>query len=602
LTPTGGNLSQSPSSNPDFTLLEYEVLCELIRLHAQVLKRMPWVQTLLVIGVLLLLFQSIPYGILLGWSLLTISLECLRALYASKLLKLRTLSNPKAIHRRLILLAACTAASIGLAATVFIPYMPLADQALMMIIFFTLPAAGVSVAVSSQQILAAYAFFILVPAATSWGLQYPSQITTVAGLTALYWWFIISVASDGEQLLRRSIEIRCERDRMVRDLERRNLEVREAVNKAEHSSQARARVLAAASHDLRQPLHALSVYSAVLNSNPSVETLPKVASNIDRLVRVLGGLLHGLLDLSRLSTDYYVPEKQRVSLERLVGEVCNEFEADAKNKNLSLIRALQPIQLHDDPVAIARIARNLLDNALKYTDQGEIWVLTRLKDHQALLIIEDTGRGIPADEQNRIFEEFYQLDNPGRDHEKGVGLGLAIVHRLCELIGASITLHSAPGKGARFTVAFPSIATDSIPKNAPDSIDSSVLKDKLIFVIDDEIDILDSMNTLLQSWALRIKTAQSAQNLETLFEQYGKPNLLIADLRLNGDEQGATLAKRLRQLHGDFQVLIVTGETVSDELQQANAEGYPIMQKPLACDELFGVICTILNGETKVSD
>jgi signal transduction histidine kinase len=578
----------------EFTRLEHEVLCELIRLHARVLKRMPWVQTLLVIGVVILLFSSTPKGILLGWSLSTISLECLRALYAVRLLKLDTILNPRAIHRRLILLAAVVAASIGLAAMVFIPLIPLADQALMMIMFFTLPAAGVSVSVSSQPILAAYALFILAPAATSWGLQYPSQTVTVAGLTTLYWWFIISVAGDGEQLLRRSVAIRCERDRVVQDLKTRNLEVREAVAKAEHSSKARARVLAAASHDLRQPLHALSVYSAVLNSNPSLETLPKVASNIDRLVRVLGDLLHGLLDLSRLSTEYYVPEQQRVSLERLVGEVCNEYEADAKNKNLRLVRDLQPIRLFDDPVAIARITRNLLDNALKYTDQGEIRVLTRINDQQALLIIEDTGRGIPANEQNRIFEEFYQLDNPGRDHEKGVGLGLAIVHRLCELIGASIALKSVPGKGATFTVTFHSIATDSIPKNPSESLDSSALTDKLVFIVDDEIDILDSMNTLLRSWALRVITAQSAQSLETLFEQHGKPDLLIADLRLRGDEQGAQLVKRLRQRHGDFQVLIVTGETATDELLQANAAGYPILQKPINCDELFEMICKLL--------
>lgn len=594
LTPDGKNLSESPPVNPDIVRLECEVLCELIRLHARVLKRMPWVQTLLVIGVVLLLFRSTPHWILLGWGLLTVSLECLRALYALKLLKSRTMMNPQAVHKRLIFLAACVAASIGLAAMVFIPRLPLPDQALMMIIFFTLPAAGVSVAVSSQQILAAYAFFILVPAATSWGLQYPAQTATVVGLTALYWWFIISVAGDGEQLLRRSVLIRCERDRVVQDLERRNWEVREAVAKAEHSSQARARVLAAASHDLRQPLHALSVYSAVLNANPSLDTLPKVANNIDRLVRVLGGLLHGLLDLSRLSTDYYVPDQQRVSLERLVGDICNEYEADAKHKNLRLIRTLQPVRLLDDPVAIARITRNLIDNALKYTDQGEIRVLTRMDDHQALLVIEDTGRGIPAEEQNRIFEEFYQLDNPGRDHAKGVGLGLAIVQRLCELIGARISLHSVPGKGARFTVTFQSIAIDTIPKNLSDAIDSSALKNKLVFIIDDEIDILDSMKALLSAWGLQVQTAQSAQSLERHFEQLGKPDLLIADLRLRDKEQGVSLVNRLRQWYGDFPVLIVTGETASEALQQANAANFPLLQKPITCDALFEVICKLL--------
>lgn len=143
-------------------------------------------------------------------------------------------------------------------------------------------------------------------------------------------------------------------------------------------------------------------------------------------------------------------------------------------------------------------------------------------------------------------------------------------------------------------MTFRSIATDSIPKNASESLDSSALTDKLVFIVDDEIDILDSMNTLLRSWALRVKTAQSAQSLETLFAQYDKPYLLIADLRLRGDEQGATLIKRLRQLHGNFQVLIVTGETASDELQQANATSYPILQKPINCDELFEMICKLL--------
>ncbi len=594
MSPAGGLHPQSELEHLEISRLEHEVLCELIRLHARVLKRMPWVQTLLVIGVVLLLFASTPKAILLGWSLLTISLECLRALYAAKLLKLSTLSNPQAIHKRLTILAACVAASIGLAAMVFIPHIALPDQALMMILFFTMPAAGVSVSVSSQQILAAYAFFILAPAATSWGLQYPSQTATVIGLTSLYWWFIISVVNDGEQLLRRSVVIRCERDRVVQDLERRNVEVREAVAKAEHSSQARARVLAAASHDLRQPLHALSVYSAVLNSNPSLETLPKVASNIDRLVRVLGGLLHGLLDLSRLSTDYYVPDQQRVSLERLVGDICNEYEADAKHKNLRLIRNLQPVRLCDDPVAIARITRNLIDNALKYTDQGEIRVLTKLDGHQALLVIKDTGRGIPAEEQLRIFEEFYQLDNPGRDHEKGVGLGLAIVQRLCELIGARIALHSFPGEGARFTVTFQSIAIDPIPKNTSDTIDSSELKGKLVFIVDDEIDILDGMKTLLTTWGLYVQTAQSAQSLENLFEQQGKPDLLIADLRLGDEAQGAALAIRSRQQYGDFPVLVVTGETASEALQQAAAANFPILQKPMTSDALFEVICKLL--------
>ena len=163
---------------------------------------------------------------------------------------------------------------------------------------------------------------------------------------------MISVAADGEHLLRRSVAIRRERDQAVQDLERSNAEERKAVTIAEHLSQTRARVLATASHDLRQPLHALSVYTAVLASNPTPDSLPEVAENIDRLVRSLGNLLHGLLDLSRLSANYYVPERQRISLDKLVEGVCYEYKSNLENKNLNLIVDLGHARLFDDPIAI----------------------------------------------------------------------------------------------------------------------------------------------------------------------------------------------------------------------------------------------------------
>ena len=214
-------------------------------------------------------------------------------------------------------------------------------------------------------------------------------------------------------------------------------------------AQARARVLAAASHDLRQPLHALSVYSAVLASKPAPDLLNEVSANIDQIVRSLGNLLNGLLDLSRLSAGYYVPEHQEVDLERLIAGVCNEFQHPAGQKSLAVIQELDPVRVLGDPVAIGRITRNLIDNAIKYTEQGNVRVAlhTELAGDASLavLTVTDTGKGIPASEHSRIFEEFYQLDNPGRDRSRGVGLGLAIVQRLCELIGAQISVVSVVG-------------------------------------------------------------------------------------------------------------------------------------------------------------
>jgi len=578
-------------------IFDRELLCELIRLHLQVLKRMPVVQLLLVSALALLVFKSLAPPVLFGWAVLTVATECLRAVYARVIIKRGDIDlHPNAVHSRLIVLAAIVGATVGLSAVLFMPSIPLPDQAMLGITLFTMPAAGISVAVSSRPILAAYAFFILVPASSTWVMLYPHQTYSVAGLTAVYWLFIVSVASDGERLLRRSVAIRRERDQAVQDLERSNAEERAAVTKAEHLSQTRARVLATASHDLRQPLHALSVYSAVLASNPTPDSLPEIAHNIDRLVRSLGSLLHGLLDLSRLSANYYVPERQRISLDRLVEGVCYEYQSKAENKHLGLILDLGHARLFDDPIAIARITRNLLDNAFKYTEQGEVRISTHSADGSATLMVEDTGQGIPFDEQSRIFEEFYQLDNPERDHyTNGVGLGLAIVQHLCDLIDAQISLVSEPGAGSRFSVTFNSVVIDSSHQRKAASTDSMSLQDKLIYVVDDEIDILDSMRCLLNAWEVHVETANSPKTAEALFKQAGIPHLLIVDLRLRGEEHGTELASRLQRIYGDFPVLIVTGETASEFLAKADKAGYPLLKKPITPEILYNAACKAID-------
>lgn len=586
------------SDNDDMQVLgfEQEVLCELVRLHAGMLTRLPWVQTLLVVGVGLLIHRVVPPAWLIGWGLMTIGGECIRAHHARQLLQQARLESPTSAHRLLILLAAVVGATVGLSAVLFLPHMPLPDQALLMIILFAMPAAGVSVAVSSRQILAAYSLLILAPAAASWAWLYPGQLFTVAGLTALYWGFILMVAGDGEHLLRRAVAIRRERDLTLRDLEQRNAEVRVAVVKAEQSSRARSRVLAAASHDLRQPLHALSVYSAVLVANPSAETLPEVARNIDRLVRNLGGLLHGLLDLSRLSADQYHPELQRISLDRLVAEVCNEYEPQAQDKQLRLVRKLGYVRLHDDAVAIGRIIRNLLDNAIKYTERGEVTVTTCRADDKAMVIIEDTGRGIPDDEQQKIFEEFYQLENPGRDQAAGVGLGLSIVQRLCELINAEIDLSSKFGTGTRFQVSFTSLSIEAASRPSQDEETSVCLQGKRVYILDDEKDILQAMRLLLFAWHIQVNSAVSAEQVQILFDRQGKPDLLIVDLRLGEMRHGVEIASHLQEVYGDFPVLVVTGETAMEAMQLSNHKGFPLLQKPIVADTLYAAVCSALAG------
>jgi signal transduction histidine kinase len=582
-----------------------EMLIELIGLHAQAMRRMPWVQTLLVVGTSLFVWVYLPPALFLGWAVLTIGVEVLRARFAARVLKHGEMIDPQRTHTAFVALAALAGASIGAGAATFLPRLPLLHQTLLGAILFAIPAAGVAASQSSRYILAAYALCILVPASSMWAILHPSQALALVSLTLLYCGVLVLVAADGEKLLLRSVRIRHERDRLVRDLEQRNADVRSAMTEvqtamaqAEQSAQARARVLAAASHDLRQPLHALSVYSAVLASKPAPDLLNEVSGNIDQIVRSLGNLLNGLLDLSRLSAGYYVPEHQEVDLARLIAGVCSEFQHPAGEKSLALVQQLDPVRVLGDPVAIARIARNLIDNAIKYTEQGTVRVAlhTELSGIAplAVLTVTDTGKGIPASEHGRIFEEFYQLDNPGRDRSRGVGLGLAIVQRLCELIGAQISIASVVGEGTSFRVSLPALpgAAASAAPATPQPTDA-VLQGKRVYVVDDEVDILKSMRTLLGVWGIGTLTADCAEAAEHIFAQHGRPDLMIVDLRLGEGEHGAKMADRLRRQYGAFPVLIITGETASEALRQAHEAGYATLQKPIAPEVLRQAIATV---------
>jgi CheY-like chemotaxis protein len=218
----------------------------------------------------------------------------------------------------------------------------------------------------------------------------------------------------------------------------------------------------------------------------------------------------------------------------------------------------------------------------------------------AVLSVTDTGRGIPATEHNHIFEEFYQLDNPGRDRTRGVGLGLAIVQRLCELIGANISLQSCVGKGTSFRVTLPALleAAASSDPVASQSADTT-LQGKRVYVIDDEMDILKSMRTLLAVWGVEALTAGSSASAAQIFAQHGCPDLLIVDLRLGEGEHGANLAARLQLQYGRFPVVIITGETASQALRQANEAGYTLLQKPIAPEVLRRAIVAATTSATR---
>jgi len=567
------------------------VLIELVGLHGHVLRRMPWVQSFLVIGIAMFVLPHVDAAAFVLWGGLTVGVETLRATYAKGVLSRGGDIDPVREHRRFVVLAGAAGASVGVGAIAFMPLLPMDDQALLGAILFAMPAAGVAVSQSSRYIVAAYALAMLVPASWAWMTHHDSQAVAVFALTLLYCSLIITVAADGEKLLLRSVLIRHQRDVLVRDLETRNAQVKAAMDEAEQSARARERVLAAASHDLRQPLHALSIYSAVLSADPSTETQREVAANVGQVVRSLGGILDGMLDLSRFSSGKYIADPRPVALHEIVESVCAEYQIVAKTRGLDLSWTLQQIDAVTDPLAVSRIVRNLVDNALKYTDRGQVRISLFLEgareDRVAVIKVADTGRGIPEEEHDRIFEEFYQVSNPGRDRTLGVGLGLAIVRRLCDIAGARISLRSRPGEGSDFFVRIKAGQVSAPSGGGDPAIESIELPGAgYVLMLDDEVDVLKSMSRLMEVWGIPAVAANSLDEAERLFDTHGCPDLLLTDLRLGVAEDGAAFARRMQTRFGPFPVLVLTGEVSAAASRRLETLEYPTLRKPIEVETL----------------
>ncbi len=227
---------------------------------------------------------------------------------------------------------------------------------------------------------------------------------------------------------------------------------REARDAAEAADRAKSRFLAAASHDLRQPLHALGLFAAKLPEHVQDAEGARLADRMRHSVESLESLLSSLLDISRLDAGAIEPRPQAIALDALLDRLAGDFAPVALERGLKLAVVRTRLVVRSDPVLLERIARNLVDNALKHTRRGGVVVGARRRGSRVAIEVHDSGPGIPAEERERVFEEFYQIGNPERDRSRGLGLGLAIVRRLAGLLGHRIEVDSEPGRGSVFRV------------------------------------------------------------------------------------------------------------------------------------------------------
>jgi signal transduction histidine kinase/CheY-like chemotaxis protein len=374
-------------------------------------------------------------------------------------------------------------------------------------------------------------------------------------------------------------------------------DVQQQKDVAERASVAKSRFLASASHDLRQPVHALSLFVGALKGREMDAEARRLVAHLDDSIEALDSLFVALLDISRLDAGIVQTQVRPFALQPLLARVCEDHAAEARDKGIRLVQRPCAASVDSDPVLVERILRNIVGNAVRYTDRGGVLVGCRRRGPRLRIEVWDSGRGIPLDQQARVFEEFYQLGNPERDRAKGLGLGLAIVQRLATLLDCPLTLASVPGRGSVFTIALPLASTvpASEPAAEPAPLTSAA---GLVLVIDDEVAIQEAMRSLLGKWGHEVVVAGSFEEmLARTAERTVRPNLIICDYRLRGDENGIEVIERLRsEFNHDIPAMLVTGDTAPDRLQEAERRGYVLLHKPLARGRLRAAIGNLMSS------
>ncbi len=364
-------------------------------------------------------------------------------------------------------------------------------------------------------------------------------------------------------------------------------DLRRAREEAEQAAAGKSKFLAAASHDLRQPVQSLYLFSAALadrlQGNPSLPLLDNMRQSLD----TLKGLLDGLLDMSRLESGKIAVTPTDVRLGQLLGRLIAEYAPRAAQKGLELRGVPTRAWVRTDPAHLERILRNLIENALRYTRSGRILIGCRRTADGVRVEVCDTGIGIPADRLDEIFEEFTQLRATG---DRGLGLGLAIVKRLSGLLGHTVGVRSKEGVGSVFSVELPRVV---VAKCRPSSVavrqpaNDSATKG-MVLVIDDEAIILLGLKAMLEGWGYSVLTAGSGdQALERLRADGRRPQIVLADYQLQQGRTGPeALAAVQGMLGGDVPGIILTGDTAPERLHEAQRNGFQILHKPVFPNEL----------------
>ena len=353
---------------------------------------------------------------------------------------------------------------------------------------------------------------------------------------------------------------------------------------AERSNKEKTHFIANASHDLRQPLHALGLYLDSLDTERSEQERKEVLKKSKNSLKSLDDLFSSLLDISNIDAGAitFTPLHFRVS--QLFEQIIDQIKGGASEKNIKITTQVDSAQIvFCDPVLTARCLRNVAINAIKHSECDEIKIECNSLEKNIEISVSDNGKGIPEECLGKVFEEFQQLDNPSRDRQKGLGLGLTIVKRLFKLQEHSFELTSKLDSGTRFSFQLP-YGNKSYISNIlyREKNERKINFEKSILVIDDEQQVLDGMRIILNDWKQNVRVTNSIEQAISAIEKGFKPDIIISDYRLQNNKTGADA---IQQMHNNLskqtQIVFITGETEPKKIKEIRSYGYPLIHKPI---------------------
>lgn len=555
---------------------------ELLRLLARQVRRVPVVVFAMCAIIAAMASQRVP---VIAWSAW---LAVVTIVLAVRLVVLRRLPALTSIPvtRRLQIAVALSAANgiVHGSSLAFFAYLPEIERAVLSMMIVGMATGAVVTTAGHRAIFAAYLAPTMLPVAILWlispgGVERTWIEVSVGMLVLLFAALLMAIAADSFRLLRESFAIRQQHLAL-------NTELQTALARAEGANRAKTRFLASASHDLRQPIHTLSLLAASLYNLPLDAKSRTIAEHMNSALTALASQLDGLLDISRLDAGIVRVSLAPVDIASVLEPLREEFSLPASEKGIRLVfEEPHHAIVETDPALLSRVLQNLLSNAVKYTDQGEVRLGIVITGTKCVVQLRDTGPGIPFEEQDRVFDEFYQLNNPGRDRTKGLGLGLAIVKRLTALLGVDMQMESVPGQGTVFSLELPlgELAKVAAPDNM---VPLSALRGLRVLVVDDETEVRFGMKTLLEGAGCLVSLADGTEEAVKV-ARLQAPDLLLTDLRLQDGDDGIATVEAIRALYPGLPAILISGDTAPDRLREAETAGLTLLHKPVLADVLW---------------